>query len=732
MYILHPPPPPPPPAPPRLFTHTPNRSLFTTTTSTTLACHPPLLLPPVPAITENPNTYLSTLPLTWTTHPALYSDGSCHTDNRGRTISIGAGFYCPTEKKQFFVAPAGLKETNTITRAELAALWACLRHAAEDEALSRSSLTLFTDSLTSLHLIHRVIRDPSSMDEKIHLPLLLAIKDLLIERARNKIPTLLQKVKSHSGIHGNDQADAAAKIALTHRNPHFSADGIDNQYISSKYAWPRLPSADPSTPSHFASNLTSAIKTHALDTPSIADGTISKDPTQAKTYRRLQNLSANTLPGPSNHFWLTSLWDTTIRNILKIRFCTLWTAARAKTTNLPYKTVAGKNKTDLCHLCHRLGHTCQDTQGHLLGACTHPDLEALYIKRHNLALTMIQRSISIHSDLANCYTIMDATSVNSLPPGVSATRIPPWVLPSVPDDQRLRLRPDLLIFEGLTSTDTRLPSHTTRAAPNLHSLQQRVIVHIIELTFTSHHDNALTDKMQQHTLLVHLLQAAGWIVSKADITHRPTLFPLLSPIIPIPQAPNILTRITQKIGTPAGTTRLICHVQRRPPTHAPIQAPHPLPLPPPLPPSQPARTPARTRRNRTKRTSPPQKRPSPLQPHTTPPLTTPDAGGGGLQPGGGSLTTACPAYLCPTLAPLSRFVHIILLGTDGSLFRPLDTFLTDVLHLPNAESISLLHRLNSHSISYTHTIIKRRRALDFDPLAVRLPLVPIPSLHDPP
>jgi len=270
---------------------------------------------------------------------------------------------------------------------------------------------------------------------------------------------------------------------------------------------------------------------------------------------------------------------------------------------------------------------------------------------------MIQRSISIHSDLANCYTIMDATSANSLPSGVSATRIPPWVLPTVPDDQRRRLRPDLLIFAGLASTDTRLPPPETRATPNLRSLQRGVTIHIIELTFTSHHDNALTDKMQQHTLLVSLLQAAGWIVSKADITHRPTLLPpLLSPIIPIPRAPYILTRITQKIGTPAGTTRLICHVQRRPPTHAPIQALHPLPLPPPLPPPQPVHTPQRARRKRTKRTSPPQKRPSPPQPHTTTPLTTPDAGGGGLQPGGGLLQllvllfSAPPLHLCLDLS----------------------------------------------------------------------------------
>jgi hypothetical protein len=158
---------------------------------------------------------------------------------------------------------------------------------------------------------------------------------------------------------------------------------------------------------------------------------------------------------------------------------------------------------------------------------------------------MIQRSISIQSDLANCYTIMDATSANSLPPGVSATRIPPWVLPSVPDDQRLRLRPDLLIFAGLASTDTRLPSPKTRATPNLRSLQRGVTIHIIELTFTSHHDNALTDKMQQHTLLVSLLQAAGWTVSKADITHRPNSFPPSFPPLSLYPGPP-----TSSLGSP--------------------------------------------------------------------------------------------------------------------------------------------------------------------------------------
>ena len=125
---------------------------------------------------------------------------------RGETISIGAGFYCPASNKKFLVAPAGCKETNTITRAELAAIWACLTYATTLPSLNHSSLTLFTDSLASLHLIRKTLRAPQTIEEKIHLPLLLAIRDLLISRSRAQLPTLLQKVKSHSGIVGNDHA----------------------------------------------------------------------------------------------------------------------------------------------------------------------------------------------------------------------------------------------------------------------------------------------------------------------------------------------------------------------------------------------------------------------------------------------------------------------------------------------------------------------------------------------
>ena len=154
---------------------------------------------------------------------------------------------------------------------------------------------------------------------------------------------------------------------------------------------------------------------------------------------------------------------------------------------------------------------------------------------------------------------MDATSSDALPHGVAATRIPQWVLPSVPPDTLRRLRPDLLIFQGLASTDSRIPPPNSPHATNLRSLQARVTVHIIELTFTSlHDDDALAAKMDQHTLLAHYLRDAGWIVSKADVTHRPAPRTPSPPPAPPPPAP-----------TPAAAPRI--RIRRR--------APAPLPPP---------------------------------------------------------------------------------------------------------------------------------------------------------
>ena len=62
----------------------------------------------------------------------LYTDGSAATGLEGQ--SIGAGVYCRAPDLQLAVDPCGISAANTITRAELTAMFACL-HACM-EALS--------------------------------------------------------------------------------------------------------------------------------------------------------------------------------------------------------------------------------------------------------------------------------------------------------------------------------------------------------------------------------------------------------------------------------------------------------------------------------------------------------------------------------------------------------------------------------------------------------------------
>ena len=560
---------------------------------------------------------------------------------------------------------------------------------------------------------------------------------------------------------GNDLADAAAKEALTHKNPEYSAIGIDNQYLASKTAWPCLPSADSSAPhQRLASNLTTAISAHALTLPSFADGTIPDDPDDAKTYRRLQELATCTHPASNNLCHTSACSDSARRNIYKLRFGTLWTASRAKTINRPYSTAAGNNRTDRCHLCHKLGHRQQDTQGHLLGACKHPAFAALYTKRHNVALQIIQRTVSIHSHLGSNFTIMDATSAQVLPHGVASTRIPAWVLPDTPADIRARMRPDLLIFQGLLSSNSLIPSETdclARLTPSaLSSLQAGVVVHLLELGFTSHDKATLCAKEKQHTLLVHHLQASGWRLSLADTSYRPPLPPSRPSVIlherRFTRTPD--GRLTIRLLGRAGSTLPLFRVPICPIVPAGSDATFPPPPPiipttdPTVPPphqtntnantlvhaaGMPAQAPSHARpppappsRSRHGHTDRPTRRSLhapllPTDPHvpsvpTAADLATPAAGP--VTEGSG---WSAYAYGDPALLHLSRYVHIILLGTDGSLFLPLDSILTDVLRVPSPELLPLLHRLNAHSVTYTHAIIRRRRALDFDRSSVRIP-----------
>ncbi len=113
-----------------------------------------------------------------------------------------------------YIDAAGTEETRTIMRAELVAI-----HTALSTFSTHNWIGIFTDSLSSLQAIRHHDNNPGISSAKHyhhHRLLLESITDLLDTRQRSGFRTTLHKIRAHTNIRGNDLADAAAKLTVTH------------------------------------------------------------------------------------------------------------------------------------------------------------------------------------------------------------------------------------------------------------------------------------------------------------------------------------------------------------------------------------------------------------------------------------------------------------------------------------------------------------------------------------
>jgi enoyl-CoA hydratase/carnithine racemase len=142
-------------------------------------------------------------------------------------------------------------------------------------------------------------------------------------------------------------------------------------------------------------------------------------------------------------------------------------------------------------------------------------MQAHYISRHNGAVQRLTKLIHTGSAAQNCFTIMDATAADALPLGVADNRIPAWILPAVPEATRLKMRPDLMIIEGLKNEDVeafqQMGSYRATA-------MRQYTVHVIEVGYAANtrYLEKLQEKQEQHTRLCEALTAEGWKVQNTD------------------------------------------------------------------------------------------------------------------------------------------------------------------------------------------------------------------------
>jgi ribonuclease HI len=173
------------------------------------------------------NALTPTQPLRFGAASFTYTDGSVIADPPEAAPGIGAGVYIPVgaarlPRQAAAAVPApptggrvGIDPStldrpcdDTISRAELTAIW---------WALQSGYTKIATDSLGSICQIRRIVWRPQDQTEHRHRDLLIAIRDIIDQHPDKAPPIEIYKVTSHTGIHGNEQADDIATGVATGR-----------------------------------------------------------------------------------------------------------------------------------------------------------------------------------------------------------------------------------------------------------------------------------------------------------------------------------------------------------------------------------------------------------------------------------------------------------------------------------------------------------------------------------
>jgi ribonuclease HI len=189
----------------------------------------------------------------------VWTDGSVSkikTDN-GKEVQVAGACAWFSDSRVVYVNPNGAGCTNTITRAELAAIRAALAEfGGEGKEFANKKLTIASDSVASLYLIKRAINEPRRLHLSKHRDLLDSVVALLHARHARGAPTALIKVISHTGLHGNEEADKGAAAVATQEKPAYLSEPADND-PHARHWWPTFTVTrdDDSTATHYVSDL---------------------------------------------------------------------------------------------------------------------------------------------------------------------------------------------------------------------------------------------------------------------------------------------------------------------------------------------------------------------------------------------------------------------------------------------------------------------------------------------
>jgi ribonuclease HI len=357
---------------------------------------------------------------------AVQSCGNDHTD--GVAISLD---------------PGGAGATNTITRAEGAAIWYALR---EDLAT-----TIATDSAAVLYQIRNMLHRPASMQHCKNKALIEQIVDSIRTSPRH---IYLQKVKAHTGIPGNELADEAARHAT--RLAQYSPDDMpqcntDPQPPSHTQFWP-VPTDDDDAnddvarrPKKHIGDLGKDLKKYLHEKHRVGYSN-----TSSVYYQAWANTVSIAHKGHSNLLMQSNRVDPQDRvTTLHYRYGGLNTA------KLRHRMKVAP--TANCLLCGQL-----DGGHHSMSGCPH--MSGMYTERHNVGGHILLKALLkggrgadiVMHDIGHA---ADASLMRHAPTPTGesfATRIPEWVYtkgrrrkPSAKEKSKWdKYRPDILMISG--------------------------------------------------------------------------------------------------------------------------------------------------------------------------------------------------------------------------------------------------------------------------------------------
>ena len=335
--------------------------------------------------------------------------------------------------------PGGVGATNTITRAEGAAIWYTLKHGL--------GTTIATDSATVLYQVRNMLHRPARMQQCKNRPLISQIVDYI--RASPQHITL-QKVKAHTGIPGNELADEAARHAT--RLVQYTSDmpTCDTDPHPPSYAqlWP-VPAEGESECEQATSRLQrigdlgKGLKAFLHDKHRVGYSNTDSVYYQAwaSTVRIAHGRHSNML---MQHGKVNPLDRVTTQH---------YRYGGLNTAKLRYRMKVAP--TPNCLLCgqHDGGH-------HSLSGCPH--MNGMYIERHNSAGRIILKAL-LKGGRGADVVMHDIGHKEDSPSRSYATRIPAWVYtksrrsqPNPVDKTKWdRYRPDILLVAGSDSRPIR-------------------------------------------------------------------------------------------------------------------------------------------------------------------------------------------------------------------------------------------------------------------------------------